>query len=394
MMGETQTVENHFLDGNEEIKRVIEQGVSQKNPDAMQAILEVIQERMKADGHFLIPVEYPDENDKNTFLMRSVPGENGEGLYLVAFTDEEEVHKGSETAILSNFMDVFLENAIDEEAVRGIVINPWSNACQMPKTAIQYILQAKNPRENDYERENYLLSKAIRFATDFHSGQLRKGTTRPYILHPLETLDILNSMKADTNLLMAGVLHDTIEDTAATTTDILERFGFDVATLVSAHSEDKSKTWEERKAAAITDAANSEPRLQMLILADKVSNLRSMVRDYRELGDELWERFNAPKENQSWYYSGLEDALEPMQYDENASQIYWEMDALYKALFVSYYYDSKSEMLYQCAAHGEAYRLVKGESSWESCSDEFLEFLEEIPQFDAEMMADEWMSGL
>lgn len=186
---------------------------------------------------------------------------------------------------------------------------------------------------NDYKNDNALLDEAIQFAVKAHSGQLRKGSARPYILHPLETMNILNSMNADTNLLIAGVLHDTIEDTAATADEILEQFGFDVATLVSAHSEDKSKTWQERKTAAIAEAANSEPRLQMLILADKVSNLRSMARDFRELGDKLWERFNAPKEKQSWYYFGLKEALASMQYDKNASQIYWEMAALYKELF-------------------------------------------------------------
>ena len=105
------------------------------------------------------------------------------------------------------------------------------------------------------QRENYLLEKAIHFATSKHAGQLRKGTKVPYIVHPLETMNILRSMNADTNLLIAGLLHDTVEDTDTSIEEIKEVFGTDVAALVGGHSEDKSKTWVERKTYAIKELA-------------------------------------------------------------------------------------------------------------------------------------------
>ena len=77
-----------------------------------------------------------------------------------------------------------------------------------------------------------LLDKAIKFAVDKHAGQFRKGTNIPYITHPLETMSILNSMRADTNLLIAGLLHDTLEDTKATKEEITELFNKDIANLV------------------------------------------------------------------------------------------------------------------------------------------------------------------
>lgn len=153
------------------------------------------------------------------------------------------------------------------------------------------------------QRENYLLEKAIHFATFKHAGQLRKGTTVPYIVHPLETMKILLSMNADTNLLIAGLLHDTVEDTDTSIEEITEIFGADVAALVGGHSEDKSKSWEERKTHAIKVLADASRRMKMLVMADKVSNLRSMAADYRAVGDKLWSRFNAPVEKQAWYYS-------------------------------------------------------------------------------------------
>ena len=100
---------------------------------------------------------------------------------------------------------------------------------------------------------NEMLNEAIIYATDKHSGQVRKGTTKPYITHPLETMAILDYMQADNNLLIAGILHDTIEDTDATYEEIEREFGKDVAELVGKHSEDKSKTWDERKQNAIEE---------------------------------------------------------------------------------------------------------------------------------------------
>ena len=187
------------------------------------------------------------------------------------------------------------------------------------------------------------LEKAICFATARHAGQVRKGSDIPYITHPLETMNILNAMKADTHLLIAGVLHDTVEDTDTTSEEILELFGEDVAALVAAHTEDKSKSWMERKQHTIDDLQTAPLRVKMLIMADKVSNLRSMYTDYKLIGDELWKRFNAPKEKQAWYYSGVQDALYEMQNYIETERIYWEMVGLFKDLFVSYALDDAEE---------------------------------------------------
>lgn len=191
---------------------------------------------------------------------------------------------------------------------------------------------------DSYKEENELLEKAIQFAVERHAGSIRKGTTRPYIVHPLETMQILISMKADTRLLIAGVLHDTVEDTATTMEEITELFGFDAAGLVAAHTEDKSKTWEERKQHAIEEVTVASRRVKMLVLADKVANLRSLEADYADLGEKLWERFHAPKERQAWYYGSMRDALAEMQDYPETKKVYAEMVKLCKNIFVDYLY--------------------------------------------------------
>lgn len=210
-----------------------------------------------------------------------------------------------------------------------------------------------------------LLEQAIRFASKKHAGQVRKGTDTPYIVHPLEVMTILMRMKADTNLMIAGLLHDTVEDTDTTVGEIEELFGQDVADLVSHHSEDKSKSWQERKETAINELKTADLRLKMLIMADKLSNLRSIAADYSEIGDELWDRFNAPVEKQSWYYSSIQDALYDMQDNPNTRDAYWEMVGKYKDVFVRYFLSIERDKIYMISRHREDYVLVKNLPVWQ-----------------------------
>lgn len=246
--------------------------------------------------------------------------------------------------------------------------------------------------------DNERLTAAIHFATDAHAGQFRKGTSIPYITHPLEVLSILMRMDADTDLLMAGVLHDTVEDSDATMEQINELFGEDVASLVAHHTEDKSKSWSERKEHAIHSIAQADRRVKMLVMADKLSNLRSIAADYSKLGDKLWERFNAPREKQSWYYSGMQDAFWDMQTDVDTAPAYWEMTNLYKDVFVRYcrsetaYEAENTPLLMQLCEHGEVHLLKQGSPKWMT-PDEFgeeLPYFEPISRKEAEQTEDEW----
>ena len=208
------------------------------------------------------------------------------------------------------------------------------------------------------------LNTAIEFATKKHSGQFRKATAIPYILHPLEVLQILYSIRADVNLLIAGVLHDTVEDTDTTLDEIRELFGDDVAMLVSSNSEDKSKSWDERKSHTINELMVADARVKKLIMADKLSNIRSIAYDYAVSGDALWTRFNAPKEKQAWYYDGIVDALYDLQYDSQCEKAYWELMGLFKDVFVKYYLDKKNNVIYQASDNGGIYYLKKGCPVW------------------------------
>lgn len=184
-------------------------------------------------------------------------------------------------------------------------------------------------------RKNEKLHEAIVFAAKAHKGQLRKGTDVDYISHPLEAMQILTAMGADEDLIVAGILHDTVEDTGVPMQEITERFGNDVAQLIQGHTEDKSKSWEDRKQSMIDAVAAGDLRLKMLVLSDLLSNMRSTWSDYRIHGDDAWKKFNAPKEKQFWYYSAVLKAVRKLEEHEETRGAYWEATELYKDMYGS-----------------------------------------------------------
>lgn len=172
-----------------------------------------------------------------------------------------------------------------------------------------------------------MIDKAITFATRAHEGQLRKGTTRPFILHPLEVGTIVASMTEDQEVISAAILHDTIEDCEGITEEIIRKeFSERVASLVAQESEDKSKTWMERKTTTIEKLKTAPWEIQIIGLADKLSNMRDIDRDYPVCGEELWNRFRMKDKNViGWYYKSVRDSLEKSMKDTESYEEYCKL---------------------------------------------------------------------
>ena len=383
-------MKNNFLDNNHLINEKICAFRAEPTGETYGAVLDQIREIMLVDGHFLIPVWFPEEEDDSedmSFNLHQLETQDG-GIWLVAFTDEEEMQKGQETAIVSNFIDQFFDFVFATPYVEGFILNPWSeNNFTFSKTLMQTIVNGIGV-ENDPAKANELLDKAIHFATDRHAGGVRKGTNRPYIGHPLEVMNILNRMEADNNLMIAGLLHDTVEDTETTYMDIKDVFGMDVAALVAAHTKNPDATWEEVRSHKIEGMDEASFRVKLLIMADVTANLRSLWRDYRHIGEELWERFNAPKEKQAWYYGSMQDKLWDMQNHLETAEIYWEMVGLFKDLFVKFHIDSENDKIYQDCADGTCYVLEKDAVAWISA--ELPDGLPAAPRYLAERIEENW----
>jgi myo-inositol-1(or 4)-monophosphatase len=165
-----------------------------------------------------------------------------------------------------------------------------------------------------------LLDRAIIFAVKAHAGTERRGKGFPYIVHPMEAMEIVATMTPDQELLAAAALHDVVEDTDVTAAEIEAEFGPRVASLVVAESDvfpegvSEEDSWRFRKQAAIDRLSKASREAKMVALGDKLSNMRAIARDYAMKGDELWKIFHAPHpSDHEWHYRGLADALRELE---------------------------------------------------------------------------------
>jgi guanosine-3',5'-bis(diphosphate) 3'-pyrophosphohydrolase len=160
-------------------------------------------------------------------------------------------------------------------------------------------------------RVDQAVLKAAHFAAKKHAGQRRKGAAaEPYINHLLEVAELVCSALAepDTNLVIAALLHDAVEDTGTTKQVLVETFGSDVADLVMEMTDDKSLPKAERKRLQTVHASQISVRAQVIKLADKISNLRGIVasppadwsgerkREYFEWAKQVVDGLSAPNE--------------------------------------------------------------------------------------------------
>lgn len=157
---------------------------------------------------------------------------------------------------------------------------------------------------------NTLIDLAIEVATRAHENQVRKGTNVPYITHPFAVALILSQAGCSDEVIVAGILHDTIEDTSITLDDIRETFGERIASIVMGCSEhDKSLPWEERKEHTIEFLKTAPLEVRIVACADKLHNVRTIASEYRKIGDEVWDRFRRGREKQEWYYREISETL-------------------------------------------------------------------------------------
>lgn len=158
-----------------------------------------------------------------------------------------------------------------------------------------------------------LFDDALLFAVEKHSGAVRKKSTLPYIVHPIEVATIAATLTEDPEVLAAAVLHDTVEDTGATAEEIEARFGRRVAMLVASETENKrpemdaSASWRIRKEESLRILAEAEdPGVKIVWLSDKLSNMRSFYRAWLREGNALWKAFHqSDPVRQAWYYRSI-----------------------------------------------------------------------------------------
>ena len=156
---------------------------------------------------------------------------------------------------------------------------------------------------------------ALLYASRLHRDQLRKGTSTPYITHLLAVASIVGENGGSEDEVVAALLHDAPEDRGgeATLQEIRDQFGDGVTEIVDGCTdtyETPKPPWRERKERYLAHLAGASGSVRLVSSADKLHNARTVLSDYRLLGEDLWTRFNGKKEGTLWYYRAVVDALQ------------------------------------------------------------------------------------
>jgi myo-inositol-1(or 4)-monophosphatase len=179
------------------------------------------------------------------------------------------------------------------------------------------------------------IEKAMVFAYEKHKTQKRKTNNCPYFVHLMDVVSILYKNDIiDEDLIVAGFLHDVVEDiehTGVTENELRKEFGERVTYLVMSITErDKSKTWLERKTESIEHLKTASKETKLLKCADKLSNIRDIYRDMEKYGEEkTFSHFKVGKDTQQIYYRGVLEQISEI----SDTQMYKEYKRLVEKVF-------------------------------------------------------------
>jgi (p)ppGpp synthase/HD superfamily hydrolase len=157
--------------------------------------------------------------------------------------------------------------------------------------------------------------RAFQFAAEKHAGQTRKASTIPYIAHLMGVASLVLEAGGDEDLAIAALLHDVVEDCGGLPMlkEVRRRFGKGVAHVVEGCTDsniDPKPPWRERKENYLRHLKLADAGTRLVSAADKLNNIRSILTDYREIGESVWARFNGGRDGTLWYYRALRDEFQ------------------------------------------------------------------------------------
>lgn len=186
-----------------------------------------------------------------------------------------------------------------------------------------------------------LIQKALIKAYELHSSQKRKGNGAPYFVHLLDTCKYLMYETSDVDIICAGILHDTLEDTNYLESDLKTDFNERIYNLVkfctepkvlnelNGIEEDKQITWKHRKLNAISKLSIASDDELLVFCADKVSTLLS-IREDLICGVDIWSKLNGSKPDVEWYYVEIAKALEPRLKNKRIFLLYTDLIKVFR----------------------------------------------------------------
>jgi (p)ppGpp synthase/HD superfamily hydrolase len=166
------------------------------------------------------------------------------------------------------------------------------------------------PTKNHSIRLGPRFHRAFLFAAKKHAGQTRKASSIPYLAHLMGVASLVLEFGGDEDMAIAALLHDVVEDCGGEPMlrEVRKRFGTRVARIVDGCTDSYSlpkPPWKERKESYIRHLKNAGAETRLVSAADKLNNIRSILSDYRAIGEQIWARFNGGRDGTLWYYRAL-----------------------------------------------------------------------------------------
>jgi (p)ppGpp synthase/HD superfamily hydrolase len=160
-----------------------------------------------------------------------------------------------------------------------------------------------------------LLQSAFRYASEKHDGQARKQTLVPYLSHLMAVASLVLEAGGDEEMAIAALLHDVVEDCGGMPRlrEVRKLFGGRVAKIVEGCTDsfgDPKAEWKQRKNDYLEHVKHADTETRLVSAADKLHNVRTILTDYRQDGENIWTRFSGKKEGTLWYYRALSDEFQ------------------------------------------------------------------------------------
>ena len=154
------------------------------------------------------------------------------------------------------------------------------------------------------------LQRAFRYAAEKHAGQTRKQTAIPYLSHLMAVSSLVLEAGGDEDMAIAGLLHDVVEDCGGMPRlrEVRKEFGARVAKIVEGCTDsyvEPKPEWLQRKEEYLRHLKRADADTRLVSASDKLHNVRTILTDYRQDGESVWERFSGKKEGTLWYYRAL-----------------------------------------------------------------------------------------
>ena len=247
-----------------------------------------------------------------------------------------------------------------------------------------------------------IVVKAMEFTVVHYKQALRNDTKTPYLVHLFNVVASLAKAEADDEVIAAGFLHDIVNDTPVTIRKIRRKFGGRISSIVEAstkkHKLEKSNytisnTWRERKEHIVYDIMPNASNDQLLvILADKLDILIHIQTEYKKLGDKIWQRFNAGKKEQKWYYDSMVEAIRKNNNrDEKSRVLFYDFKDVYDNIFGELDPDeiiriaiANDHQIFRTGIRNSIERIYNYKIVLEA--DSFADILEKIRNSDAEVL--------